>query len=54
MVHSFKELADAQDMSILSNSHLHGVTLRQLPWVESSLREVLTKRHYVLRISKGD
>ena len=27
-----------------------GVTRRQLPWVEGSLREVLTKRRYVLRI----
>ena len=30
------------------------VTRRQLPWVEGSLREVLTKRRYVLRMSRGD
>ena len=34
-------------MTILS------VTRRQLSLVEGSLREVLTKRHYVLRIKKA-
>ena len=41
---------DDNDNNMGRDDKAHIVTRRQLPWVDGSLREVLTKRRYILRV----